>query len=142
MIFQWAEETHPEDRHKTSFFTGRDHYHYNRMPMGIKNAPATFQRLLNEVLKGMLDVEAFVYLNDIIIFSLTLEEHNRRARRLFDRLGSANLKLQPDKCDFMKKETAYLDHIISQDGVRPNPTKIQAIKNFQNLLTHITLDNF
>ncbi|XP_051155718.1 uncharacterized protein LOC127278183 [Leptopilina boulardi] len=123
-------ETHPDDRHKTAFSSLNGHFEYKRMPMGIKNAPPTFQRLLNNVLGGMLDSEAFVYLDDIIIYSDTLEEHDRRARRLFSRLRAANLKLQPDKCEFLKKEVAYLGHIVGKDGVKPNPAKILAIKQF------------
>lgn len=64
----------------------------------------------------MLDTEAFVYLDDIIVYSHTLEEHDKRARRLFNRLRDAHLKLQPDKCEFLKPEVAYLGHIISEDG--------------------------
>ncbi|XP_051161523.1 uncharacterized protein LOC127281712 [Leptopilina boulardi] len=123
-------ETHPDDRHKTAFSSRNGHFEYKRMPMGIKNAPPTFQRLLNNVLGGMLDSEAFVYLDDIIIYSDTLEEHDRRARRLYNRLREANLKLQPDKCEFLKKEVAYLGHIVGADGVKPNPVKIKAIKHF------------
>ncbi|XP_043461938.1 uncharacterized protein LOC122498320 [Leptopilina heterotoma] len=108
-------ETHPDDRHKTAFSSRNGHFEYERMPMGIKNAPPTFQRLLNNVLGGMLDSEAFVYLDDIIIYSDTLEEHDKRARRLYNRLRDANLKLQPDKCEFMKKEVAYLGHIVGEE---------------------------
>ena len=103
---------------------------YLRMPMGIKNAPATFQRLMDNVLTGMHGTEAFIYLDDIIVHSETLEDHDIKVRRLFDRLRWANLKLQPDKCEFLRTEVAYLGHIIGRDGVRPNPTKIEAIKNF------------
>lgn len=123
-------ETHPEDRHKTVFSSRNGHFQYQRMPMGIKNAPPTFQQLLNNVLSTMLDTEAFVYLDDIIIYSDTLEEHDRRVRRLFNRLREANLKLQPDKCEFSKTEVAYLGHVISEEGVKPNPNKIISIKNF------------
>ena len=123
-------ETHPEDREKTAFSSPRGHFEYLRMPMGIKNAPATFQRLMDTVLKGMHGTEVFVYLDDIVVYSETLEEHDKKARRLFTRLRDANLKLQPDKCDFLRTEVAYLGHVIGRDGVKPNPEKIIAIKKF------------
>ena len=88
---------HPEDRAKTAFSSPRGHFEYLRMPMGIKNAPATFQRLMDIVLKGMNSTEIFVYLDDIVVYAECLEEHDKKARRLFDRLRNAKLKLQPDK---------------------------------------------
>ena len=123
-------ETHPEDRNKTAFSTPKGHFEYMRMPMGIKNAPATFQRLMDNVITGMHGTEAFIYLDDIILHSESLEDHDIKVRRLFSRLRWANLKLQPDKCDFLRTEVAYLGHIIGREGVRPNPDKITAIKNF------------
>ena len=123
-------ETHPEDRAKTVFSSTRGHFEYLRMPMGIKNAPATFQRLMDTVLKGMHGTEVFVYLDDIVVYAESLDEHDKKARRLFDRLRDANLKLQPDKCDFLRTEVAYLGHIIGRDGVKPNPAKINAIRKF------------
>ena len=98
--------------------------------MGIKNAPATFQRLMDIVLKGMHGTEVFVYLDDIVIHSETLEENVTKARRLFNRLREAHLKLQPDKCEFLRTDVAYLGHIIGRDGVKPNPAKIAAIRKF------------
>ena len=121
-------ETHPDDRVKTAFSIPDGHFEYQRMPMGIKNAPATFQRLMDTVLTGMLGTEAFVYLDDVVIYSETLEEHDVTARRLFKRLREANLKLQPHKCDFLCPEVAYLGHIFGREGVRPNPAKVAAIK--------------
>ena len=100
------------------------------MPMGIKNAPATFQRLMDIVLKGMHGTEVFVYLVDIVIHPNTLQEHDTKARKLFNRLRKAHLKLQPDKCEFLRTEVAYLGNIIGRDGVKPNPARIAAIRKF------------
>ena len=85
------------------------------MPMGIKNALATFQHLIDTVLKGMHGTEVFVYLDGTVVYAESLEEHDKKERRLFDRLRSANLKLQPDKCDFLRTEVAYLGHIIGRE---------------------------
>ena len=78
----------------------------------------------------MHGTEVFVYLDDIVVYAENLEEHDKKARRLFDRFRSANLKLQPDKCDFLRMEVAYLGHIIGREGVKPNPAKINAIRKF------------
>ena len=98
--------------------------------MGIKHAPATFQRLMDVVLKGMHGTEVFVYLDDIVIHSETLEEHDAKTRRLINRLREAHLEFQSDKCEFLRTDVAYLGHIIGHDGVKPNPSKIAAIRNF------------
>ena len=123
-------ERHPEDRAKTAFSSPREHFEYLRMPMGIKNAPGTFQSLMDTVLKGRHGSEVFVYLDDIVVCAENLEEHNKKARRLFDRLRDDNLKFQQDKCDFLRTQVAYLGHIIGRDGVKPNPAKINTIRKF------------
>lgn len=97
--------------------------------MGIKNAPATFQRLMDQVFSGLQGAELFVYLDDIVVFSRTLEEHDKTINRLFGRLRNANLLLQPVKCEFLKTEVSYLGHIISNKGIMPDPRKIKAIQN-------------
>lgn len=122
-------ETHPEDRVRTAFSTPQGNFEYLRMPIGIKNAPAIFQRLTDAVLKGMHGTEVFVYLDDMVVHSKDLEEHDLKIRRLLYRLRAASQKLQPDKCEFLQKEVAYLGHIIGQLGLNPNPAKVEAIKN-------------
>lgn len=118
------------DAHKTAFSTPHGHYQFKKMPFGLKNAPATFQRLMDCVLAGLQGNELFVYLDDIVIYSKTLEEHEIKFNRLMERIKEANLKLQPDKCEFLRKEVAYLGHVISQDGVKPDSGKINAVRNF------------
>ncbi|CAD6236937.1 GSCOCG00012487001-RA-CDS [Cotesia congregata] len=121
---------HPDDIHKTAFSTPHQHYEFVRMPFGLKNAPPTFQKLMNKVLMGMIGRGAFVYMDDIVIYSETFEEHVTRVEKLFDRLRKAGLQLQPDKCHLFRKEIDYLGHIISADGVRPDPKKTDAVKKF------------
>ena len=98
--------------------------------MGLKNSPATFQRLMDQVLLGLQGTELFVYLDDIIVYANNLEEHGKKVRRLLKRLKEANLLLQPEKCKFPFKEIAYLGHIISSEGVKPDPKKIEAVQCF------------
>lgn len=119
-----------EDAPKTAFSTPYGHYEFQRMPFGLKNAPATFQRLMDQVLSGLQGNELFVYLDDIVLYSSSLREHEIKFERLAARLRAANLKLQPDKCEFLRPEVMYLGHIIGKDGVRPDPKKIEAVQNF------------
>jgi len=120
----------PKDAPKIAFSTPYGHYQFKRMPFGLKNAPATFQRLMDNVLSDLQGNELFVYMNDIIIYARSLKEHEIKFNRLMARLKDANLKLQPDKCEFLRKEVAYLGHIISEKGVKPDPNKIKAVTNF------------
>ena len=89
------------------------------MPFGLKTAPATFQRLMDITLTGLIGTELFVYLDDIVKFADTLEEHEKEFNNLIQRLRTANLNLQPDKCKFLRPEIGYLGHIIDKNGVRP-----------------------
>jgi len=118
----------PADSHKTVFTTPFGHYEYDRMPFGLKNALATFQRLMDLVLSGLQ--ELFVYMDDIVIYVSSLEEHERKYNLLMERLREANLKLQPDKCEFLRTEVTYLGYVISKDGVEPDPKKLEAVRQF------------
>ena len=123
-------DMHPSDAEKTAFSVPFGHYEFNRMPFGLKNAPATFQRLMNNVLTGLQGNRCFVYLDDIVIFADTLENHNKKLTEIFDRLQKFNLKLKPEKCEFLRKEVIYLGHKISENGAEPDEGKIEAVKNF------------
>lgn len=123
---QMAEDDIP----KTAFNSENGHYEFLRMPFGLKSAPATFQRTMENILRGINNEKCLVYLDDIIIFSTSLQEHISRLREVFDRLRNANFKIQLDKSEFLRKEVAYLGHIVTENGVRPNPDKILAIKKF------------
>ena len=81
------------------------------MPFGLKTAPATFQRLMDITLTGLIGTEIFVYLDDIVIFADTLEEHEKKFNNFIQRLRKANLHLQPDKCEFLRPEIGYLGHM-------------------------------
>lgn len=119
-----------EDRAKTGFTTFRGHFEYLRMPFGLCNAPSTFQRLMDQLLIEIKDTECFVYLDDIIIFAENLEQHLERLQRVFTRLRQANLKVQLKKCTFLSPEVNYLGHIVGQEGVRADPAKLVAVREF------------
>ncbi|CAK9816796.1 Retrovirus-related Pol polyprotein from transposon 412 [Anthophora quadrimaculata] len=114
----------------TAFSTPQGHFQYRRMPFGLKNAPATFQRMIDNALRGLIGKICFAYLDDIVVFGTTIEEHNRNLATVFQRLRELGLKLQPDKSKFLRPELEYLGHVITADGVKPNPEKIQSVAEF------------
>lgn len=123
-------EVDPKDIQKTAFRVEQGHYEYVRMPFGLKNAPATFQRVMDNVLRELIGKVCLVYMDDIIIFSTSLQEHMVNLSKVFQALSNYNLKIQLDKSEFLKKEVAFLGHIVTPNGVKPNPDKIEAIKKW------------
>ena len=111
-----------ESRPKSAFVSAYGKWEFKRCPFGLAQAPAYFQRLVNEVLLGL--TFAFGYLDDILIFSPDMETHLKHLRILFDRLRSADLKLKEVKCNFLKKHIQYLGHIISGEGITPIQEKL------------------
>ncbi|GBM64254.1 Retrovirus-related Pol polyprotein from transposon 297 [Araneus ventricosus] len=123
----WQVEIQPEDREKTAFTTGQGLWQFKVMPFGLCNAPATIERLMETVLRGLSSEACLVYVDDIIIVRGTFEEHLNNLRKLFQRLQKANFKLNPKKCRFFQREVAYLGHVISEEGVKTDPEKIKAV---------------
>jgi hypothetical protein len=112
---------------KTAFRTNRGSYEFIVMPFGLTNAPATFQRLINSVFDREINDFVLVYLDDILIFSETLEDHWRHLDIALERLSQAKLYGRIQKCDFIKTEVEYLGFRISQDGISTDPEKVQAV---------------
>ena len=100
------------------------------MPFGLANAPATFQRLMEVVLHGVAREVCFVYLDDIVVIGATWEEHLANLTRVLDRIRRAGLKLKPKKCAFAQAEVLYLGHVVSSEGVRTDPAKLSAVRDF------------
>lgn len=123
-------EMDPQDSCKTAFSTPFGHYEFSRMPFGLKNAPATFQRLMNTVLLGLQGFKCFIYMDDIVVYGDTLIAHNKKLTEILERLRQHELKLQPSKCNFLQKEIVFLGHKITSEGIKPDEAKIQAVKNF------------
>lgn len=117
------------DRYKTAFSTPYGHYEFARMPFGLKNAPATFQRLINHVLREYINKIGVVYLDDILIFSTSLQEHTLCIRKLLTQLREVNIKIQINKCLFFAKQTLYLGNLLTTEGV--NPEKVDTILNLR-----------
>lgn len=120
-----------EDIKKTAFSTNFGHYEYLRMPFGLKNAPSTFQRLMNSVLREFINKICVVYLDDILVFSTSLAEHLVSLNKIFEKLNQVGLKIQIDKCNFFNKETEYLGHVLTSRGIKPNPNKISVIQDLK-----------
>ncbi|PIK44339.1 hypothetical protein BSL78_18812 [Apostichopus japonicus] len=118
------------DKHKTSFTTPFGLYEYNRMPFGLSNAPGTFQRLMQACLHDQFFTSVLCYLDDILVFSKSFDDHLVNLQRVFDRLRQQGLKIKPSKCTFFQSEVKYLGHRVTADGVRPDPDKVQAVKNW------------
>ena len=120
----------PADRPKTAFSVGTGLYEWIRMPFGLVNAPATFSRLMCTLLAGLSFEEVISYLDDVLIYSRTFNEHLTSLRRVFSRFREANLKLSPEKCKWFQKQTEFLGYLITEDGVKTHPDKIEKIRSF------------
>ena len=122
-----------ESKPKTAFTTPRmnpSQWEYNCMPFGVQGGPATFQRLMDKLLVGLDYRVALAYLDDIIVYGATHLECMQRLARVFKRLRSAGLKLKPSKCTLFERETLYLGHIVSAEGIKCDPKKVEAVKNW------------
>lgn len=124
-------EVHPNDRAKTAFSTADGHYEFTRMPFGLKTAPATFQRLINYVLRDHINKICVVYLDDILIFSTSFDEHIISIKKIFNTLRASNLKIQLNKCQFADYTTKFLGHVVSREGIKPDPSKISSIEKMK-----------
>ena len=106
------------DKAKTTCVTRYGSFEFLVMPFGLTNAPATFCNLINDVLFDFLDSFVVVYLNDIVIYSPTLEDHLVHLGKVFDRLRQNQLYVKKEKCEFAKTEIKSLGHLIRMDGVK------------------------
>ena len=123
-----------EGSHEKIAFTTMDGLHeFCVMPFGLCNAPATFQRLLQKALAGLGGDKPFckVYIDDIIVFSDSVESHIVHLQQVLDRLRSINLKLHPENCNFCYIEVQFLGHVVSVAGISPNPEKVVAVRDFK-----------
>jgi len=126
----WQIKIDPKDKEKTAFSIGNGLWQFTVMPFGLCNAPATFQRLMEKVLHGLLSKICLVYLDDVIIFGKNFNEILNNLKMVFFRLRLANLKINPKKCVLLKKHVKYLGHIVSSEGIMTDPEKIAAVKEW------------
>ena len=126
----WQVEMNEKDKEKTAFTTGDGLWQFTVMPFGLCNAPATFERLMDQVLACLPWEVCLVYLDDIIIHAREFEEAISRLREVFLRLRIANLKLNARKCQLFAQEVRYLGHIIGKDGIATDPEKVKAVQEW------------
>ncbi|XP_064398966.1 uncharacterized protein LOC135345475 [Halichondria panicea] len=130
----WKVQVHPDSKEKTAFITHQGLYQFNVMPFGLRNAPAVFQRLMQQVLAGLNPEEgvpfASVYIDDILIFSQSFNDHLQHLEAVIDRVASAGLRLKPSKCKFIRQTVEYLGHVLTPMGICPNPEKVRAVQQF------------
>ncbi|XP_045462161.1 uncharacterized protein LOC123672192 [Harmonia axyridis] len=124
----WQIPVHPDDRDKTSFITPFGTYRFKRMPFGLKNASASFQRMIDRVRRSRPNLLVLAYLDDLVLLSVSTEQHITDMKELFQTLAKYNLRLNRDKCQLGCKEVKLLGHIISPQGIKANPDKVAAIR--------------
>ena len=127
----WQVSVAEQDRHKTAFCTRKGLFQWRVLPFGLSNAPSTFSRLMELVLRGILWERCLVYLDDIIIFGRDFESALENLRHVFDRLRRAGLKLKAKKCKLFQKTVKFLGHVVSKEGVQCDPEKVECVQNWK-----------
>ncbi|CAN6225874.1 unnamed protein product [Urochloa humidicola] len=122
----------PEDQHKTAFQTHFGHFEYKVMPYGLTGAPATFQAIMNHILAPLLRKCVVVFIDDILIYSKTKEEHAQHIKMVFDLLKEHQFKVRLSKCTFAQTQLKYLGHVITAEGVATDPKKVQDVLNWKS----------
>ena len=123
----WQISVHPKDRHKTAFITKYGLWQMVRMAFGLCNAPSTFQRVMNLVLRGLTWNKVLVYLDDVMVLGQSFDSHLENLREVFSRFQENNLKLKPRKCHLFKTEVEFLGKKVSRDGVSITEAKVKAV---------------
>lgn len=141
----WQIKLRKEDEEKTAFITPFGLYKFKRMPFGLRNAPATFQRLVDRMRVTLEHVNMLAYLDDLLLFSTTFESHLSDLRDVLQRMREYNITVNKDKCRFFCSSIKYLGHIITPDGLKSDPSKTEAIlarptpKNLQQLFSFLQM---
>ena len=119
------------DVSNTTFRTRYDHYEFLVMPFGLPNAPVAFMDLMNRVFRPYLDQFAVVFIDDILVYSRDEQEHEQYLKIVLQTLRKKKLYAKLSKCDFWLKEVSFLGHIMSADGIRVDPAKIEVVVNWK-----------
>ena len=119
-----------DSKHKTAFTCHLGLYQYRRMPFGLTNVPAIVQRLMAQLFSDQDWNYVFVYLDDILVASKSMSEHKEHVQKVLQQLKKSGLRLKPSKCRFVNTEIEYLGHTLTPVGVRPNDSKVIAVKEF------------
>ena len=123
----WQVELNERGKEKAAFSIGSGLWQFTVMPFGLSNAPATFERLMEQVLAGLPLNTALIYLDDVLVAGRCLAEHIDNLRVVLQHFRKASLKLNPKKCSLLQKEVRYLDHVVSESGIATDPEKVEAV---------------
>ena len=126
----WQVAMDPQSAEHTAFVSAEGLYQFKVMPFGLTNAPATFERLMETILAGLHWTTCLVYLDDVIVFADSFEQHLQRLDEVLTKLQEAGLKLSPKKCNFFQSSVKFLGHIVSSTGIATDPEKTKAIKDW------------
>ncbi len=137
----WQVPVEPAAQAKTAFTTPFGLFQFRRMPFGLQGAPATFQRMVDKLLDGLQHC-ANAYLDDIVIYSGTWQDHVQHLALVLDRIQAAGLTAKPKKCQFGTKQCVYLGFVVGNGTVQPEHPKIAAIENFEKPKTKKAVRTF
>ena len=128
----WQVSMSEEDKEKTAFITPSGLFEFNRMPLWLSNAPATFSRAIGIVLSGFTYEQCLCYFDDVIVFSKGIDQHCQRLQAVLTRFREQNLRVKATKCSFGADRVLYLGHMISSEEIHTDPSKIKAVQNLQS----------
>ena len=131
-----------EDILKTTFRTKYGHYEFLVMPFGLNNAPAIFMEYMNRIFRSFLDKFVMVFIDDILIYSKTKKEHEEHLRIVLQILKEKQLYAKLEKCDFWLKEVKFLGHMINENGVSINPSKVEVVLSWERPKTVTEIRSF
>ena len=126
----WQIAMAPQDKEKTAFSTPGGHFEFSVLPFGVTNGCATMERLMQLVLGGLETDTCLSYMDDVIIRGRSFNETLSNLIKVLNRISSAGLRLKPGKCELFKKEVSFLGHIVCPEGIKPDPKKVEVVRNW------------
>ena len=132
----------PKDKEKTAVATHIGLFNFLRMPFGLCNAPSTFERLMERVLRGLQWHQCLLYLDDVIIYSVSFLDHVTQIRNVFDRFREAGLRMKAKKCSLFQTSVEYLGHVVGQDGVSTTEDKVEKVRDWPTPTTPTEVRQF
>jgi hypothetical protein len=117
-----------KDRYKTAFRCRYGHFEFNVMPMGLANAPAVFQAMMNRIFRELIDISVICYMDDILVYSATLVDHERDLEAVFQLIRKHQLKLKATKCQLYKREIDFCGHTLNREGIKISSSKVEAMQ--------------